>query len=96
MNSPKGTGILIFVVAYGILARLCFCALWCDTAHPVPAWVLILGVVLATVYGAGEERHQSFILWRESSRINLAADGVGAAVAAVVWEPLTRRYKGLR
>ena len=83
-------------VAYGILAMLSFRALWPDAEAPVPAWVLVLGAALATVYGAADEFHQVFVPTRAFSFFDMAANGAGAAVAAALWEPLGRRYRWLR
>jgi VanZ family protein len=83
-------------VAYGVLALLCFRAMWAKRDDPAPAWVLLLGVVLAGAYGACEELHQSFIPGRDASVYDVIANGLGAVAAAVLWEPLGRRYGWLK
>jgi len=87
---------LAHVLEYGLLAVLCFRALWCERGRPTPFWVLILGVVLTMVYGAADEFHQYFIPTREFSWLDLAADGVGAAMASALWEPVTGKFRWLR
>jgi VanZ family protein len=87
---------LAHLIEYALLAVLCFRALWPDPEHPTPFWVLILGVVLTTVYGAADEFHQYFIPTREFSWLDLAADGVGAAIASALWEPVTGKFRRLR
>lgn len=87
---------LLHVIAYGLLAMMCFRALWPNVEQPMPFWVLALGAVMTTVYGALEEFHQSFVPARECSLWDMAANGVGAALAAALWEPLTHRYHWLK
>jgi VanZ family protein len=84
------------LVEYAILAGLLFRALWPDVERPTPTWVLVLGVVLSTVYGAADEFHQYFVPTRECNWTDLAADGVGAAMAAALWEPVTGKFRRLR
>jgi VanZ family protein len=51
-------------------------------------------VLIAVVYGAFDEFHQSFVAGRTSSLSDLGADSLGATVAAVglwVWGILTRK-----
>jgi len=81
---------------YGVLAVLTFRAFWPTRARPTPVWVLLLGVVLTTAYGAAEEYHQMFVPTRDFDVWDMAANGLGAAVAAALWEPLTTRYPKLR
>jgi VanZ family protein len=83
-------------VEYALLGAFCFRALWCVPESPTPLWVLVLGVVLSTVYGASDEFHQYLVPTRECSWSDLSADGVGAAIAAALWEPLTGRFRWLR
>jgi VanZ family protein len=57
-------------------------------AHSVGA------LLIAIVYGAFDELHQSFVAGRESNLGDLAADALGAAAAAVglwVWGILTKK-----
>jgi VanZ family protein len=75
---------------------LCFRALRPGGTPPAPMWVLLAGVVLATVYGAVGEFHQQFVPTRECDVWDMAANGAGAVLAAVLWDPLTRRYEALR
>jgi len=86
---------LAHCVAYGLLAMLCFRAFWLKTGRSAPIWVLLLGASVATAYGALEEFHQIFVPTREFSWLDMIADGVGAALAAALWEPLTHKYAWL-
>ena len=54
-------------------------------------WPALLAVALAaTAYGAGIEVVQTFLPRRTFDLLDLAANGVGAAVAAGVWPALVR------
>jgi VanZ family protein len=57
----------------------------------------VLGAVLiATIYGAFDEFHQSFVAGRRSDFADLRADAIGASVAAFslwLWGILTKTVK---
>jgi VanZ family protein len=82
--------------AYALLAMLCFRAFRGDSDAPTPMWVLLLGVVIATLYGAAQEFYQDTVPYRTFDWIDLISNGVGACIAAVAWEPLTARHRWLR
>ncbi len=44
-----------------------------------------LAFMLAVGYGVTDELHQSYVTGRESSGLDLVADALGAAVAALAW-----------
>lgn len=85
---------LAHLVAYGLFAMLCIRAVWPDRERPAPFWVLVFAVVLATAYGAGMEFYQDMVS-RHFDWIDMGANGVGAALAAALWEPLTQRFDWL-
>ena len=69
---------------YGVLCALIIWGLT-DRSPARTGWATaVIAVVLATLYGASDEFHQSFVPTREVSGLDLAADAAGAAVAAVV------------
>ncbi|HUU43612.1 MAG TPA: VanZ family protein [Planctomycetota bacterium] len=86
---------LLHVAAYGVLAMLLFRALWADETRPTPTAVLVLAVVLATLYGVSDEFHQIFT-GREFDVWDMAANGLGAAAAAALWDPITAKRPDLR
>lgn len=86
---------LAHLVAYALMAMLCFRALWTDREHAVPLWVLIFVAVLTTAYGAAIECYQDMVA-RNFDWLDMAANGVGSALAAALWEPLTQRYDWLK
>jgi VanZ family protein len=69
-----------------IYAVLCALLVWglTNRAPGRTTWsVAAVAAVLATLYGASDEWHQSFVPGREVSALDLAADAIGAALAAV-------------
>ncbi len=71
------------LTVYGVLGALLVWGLT-DRSLAGTTWrIAAAAVVLATLYGASDEWHQSFVPGREVSALDLAADGAGAAIAAV-------------
>ena len=70
-------------VTYGVLSVLFVWAIT-DRAPSRTTWtVAATAVVLAAIYGASDEWHQSFVPGRDVSALDLAADIAGATLAAV-------------
>jgi hypothetical protein len=65
-------------------------------ASGCPTGVLVLGAALAAAYGVTDELHQRLVPGRSCDLFDWMADGAGAALAAVVWTPLTRRFGRLK
>lgn len=82
---------LIHCVEYGVLAVLLYRALrWGAGPHwAARAWWA--AVLCAVLYGVSDELHQSFVPPREMDPYDVAADSVGAVVAATVWRRVTER-----
>jgi VanZ family protein len=73
----------VHLIVYGVLGALLVWGLT-DRSLARTTWrTVAAAVVLATVYGASDEWHQSFVPGRFVSALDLAADGAGAAIAAV-------------
>jgi VanZ family protein len=71
------------LAAYGVLSALIVWGLT-DRSPARTTWtVVVAAVVLASLYGASDEWHQSFVPQREVSGLDWAADTVGALLAAV-------------
>lgn len=88
---------LLHGLAYGILAALCFRALRKSgpmTGQPLLS-VALVAVLMATLYGASDEWHQSFVPARNADIFDLAADFVGSCVGAAAYAHLITRLKPL-
>jgi VanZ family protein len=71
------------LIVYGVLGALLVWGLT-DRSLARTTWrTAAAAVVLAILYGASDEWHQSFVPGREVSALDLAADAAGAAIAAV-------------
>jgi VanZ family protein len=80
---PLGDKATHAVVYFG-LSALIVRALAGGWWKPVSARMAILAAALATVYGATDEIHQSFVPPRQADRFDLLADAAGAGAAALV------------
>jgi VanZ family protein len=70
-------------VTYAVLCGLLVWGLT-NRAPGRTTWsVAAVAAVLATLYGASDEWHQSFVPGREVSALDLGADAIGAVLAAV-------------
>ncbi|WP_170885600.1 VanZ family protein [Bacillus alkalicellulosilyticus] len=66
------------MVAFGLLALFCFLALKGNTYRYILAWML------ATIYGAVDEWHQSFIPARDGQFTDVLINSTGALLTLVV------------
>lgn len=84
---------LLHAVEYAVLAALLFRALHATAGTPRHA--LALSFALASLYGASDEWHQSFVPNRSADPWDWASDAGGAAAgAALAWAAL--RHRGSR
>jgi VanZ family protein len=79
MSDKSGHGI-----GYAILAALLLRALAGGRLRSVTWTRSLAAVVLATLYGASDEFHQSFVPGRSPDRLDVVADSIGAAAAVVL------------
>jgi len=70
---------IIEYVPLGLLLSRAFC---CSTDRLNNKIILILSLLLASVYGLSDEYHQSFVLGRDSSVLDVFADSIGSAIGA--------------
>lgn len=68
-------------IAYAVLAGLLLRALAGGRLSGINWRAASAAVLLATLYGASDEWHQSFVPGRTADRYDILADGIGAAVA---------------
>jgi VanZ family protein len=80
------------LTVYGVLAALLWWALNSSAVRYPATWAL----VLAVLYGATDEFHQSFVPSRTMSVSDLMVDLIGASVALLVVTLLQARRMGLR
>ena len=78
-NSDK----LMHFLGYGLMGALFFRAF----IKTFPYWrisrVIFFSVVLTTLYGAGDEFHQSFVAFRTADGMDLIADFIGGTFGAL-------------
>jgi VanZ family protein len=79
------------LTAYGVLAGLLWWALRGTRVRYPATWAL----VLAVLYGATDEFHQSFVPGRDMSLSDLMVDLIGASAALLIITLLTRSADGL-
>ncbi len=81
----------LHAIGFGVLAAL----LWRALPGRRPGWIRAVTVVAwAVLYGYTDEFHQRFVPGRTFDMKDIAADGVGSALAgisAIVWERLRPR-----
>jgi VanZ family protein len=75
---------ILHALAYLVLYLLVFWAIH-EGIRPRPGRGAYLGALLITVlYGATDEYHQSYVPARDASMLDLLADAIGGAIAALL------------
>lgn len=79
---------LSYIAHFGEYAVLAFLLFWAQLSRG--SWKgrltlsLAISFILATLYGASDEFHQSFVPGRDASPLDVAADATGAAFALIL------------
>ncbi len=76
---------VLHAIEYGVLAILFYRAFRLAAGPWAARRALLLATLAAIGYALTDEIHQAFVPLRESDPMDLAADSVGAIVAAVGW-----------
>jgi VanZ family protein len=76
---------LLHAIAYGVLALTVLFTVPGHQYRKHPWRISLLVVLFCLLYGISDEFHQSFVPGRMPSVLDLTADTIGAAVAAVLW-----------
>jgi VanZ family protein len=91
----SGVDKYLHAMLYGGLAVLLVRALAGGWHRRVTVGVVMATVVIAAAYGVSDEFHQSFVPNRSVEALDVAADTVGASIAAVAlyaWDIIRARY----
>ena len=73
---------IVHLLLYGGLSALIVRARAGGWTKRTTAGVAVSAVIIATLYGVSDEIHQHFVPFRQTDARDLAADAVGAALAA--------------
>jgi len=68
-----------------------FALLWLSVARATDWRRPVLAAVIAVLYAASDEVHQSFVEGRNGTPVDVLIDAVGIAVAALAWAITARR-----
>ena len=82
------------LAVYGVLAALVAWAL--DVPGAVRSRVLTVGVVVCLVYGASDELHQSLVVGRHPSAVDVGIDTLGALIGLAAYGFVTRKRPSRR
>lgn len=82
---------VLHAMEYAGMGFLCYRAF----RHASGTWgqhyAVLLAIIAATIYGATDEWHQSFVPFREPDRWDLATDWLGAMLGALTWAWIEKR-----
>jgi VanZ family protein len=73
---------VLHTIEYAVLGALCFRALDGTLSISWKQWATPMAIGLASLYGASDEFHQSFVPFRDSHVLDWVADTAGAAIGA--------------
>jgi hypothetical protein len=86
MPSPFGVDKVVHFVEYGVLGFLLARLITNAQSGFSRVFLLCLVVILATLYGISDEVHQAFVPGRNASPWDVAADGLGGLMGAVIYK----------
>lgn len=75
----------LHMMEYGGLGILCYRGFRYASSSRSSQYAVFLAIAVATVYGATDEFHQSFVPLREADHWDLVADCIGAAFFTAGW-----------
>ncbi|RPJ66854.1 MAG: teicoplanin resistance protein VanZ [Acidobacteria bacterium] len=78
--SDKNAHLLLYSGLGFLVAR----AVAGGVGRPFPGWTIAVAVAFSVLYGLTDEAHQLFVPRRHFDLMDLAADGIGASVGAVL------------
>jgi len=70
-------------IEYAVLGMLCYRALHGGSVVSWRQHAIPMAILLASLYGASDEIHQSFVPFRDSSWLDWVADTIGAAIGVL-------------
>lgn len=74
---------VVHAIEYAVLGILCYRALRGWSVDSLQSYAIPVAILLASVYGASDEIHQSFVPFRDSSWLDWVADTVGATLGVL-------------
>ena len=83
--SPFGVDKVVHFVEYGVLGFLLARSIVNARSGFSRVFLLGLVVILATLYGISDEVHQAFVPGRNASPWDVAADGLGGLMGALLY-----------
>jgi len=90
-NIPFLDKVIHFFV-YGLLGTLIFRAIRNKESSRSQAYPMILGIVLAALYGISDEIHQSFVPERVADMYDVLADILGSTCGVWLYRNFIQRY----
>jgi VanZ family protein len=87
---------LVHAAEFGILAFLLCRALRAQLPSRSRYFIMVVSILATIAYGAGDEAHQWFVAGRTTDLADLAADSLGACLAAWGWVKAATRWPWLQ
>jgi len=94
MPSPFGVDKVAHFVEYGVLGFLLARLIANVQSSFSRVFLVCVAVILATLYGISDEVHQAFVPGRDANPWDVAADGLGGLMGAVIYRRSDQRRDG--